>query len=306
MTVKTAKAPTKKTKTTKTVKSAKTSKPKATVVAAVKSKKPEAPIKSADKKVDDKRSLRLWNVRLGVVLLLLAIAVVVAGNSTSVPLTMQYLTKDGLASEVAGHEVLAPAIRHIWDVQVSWIVAKMLAIFGIVYLLAATLLRKRYEAWLDSGVNVLRWLGFGLGGGVAMVAVATLSGVSDVSMLTLIVGSVILAAVLALAVELLGSGRRLRRLLGIGAILAIFFPWLVLARSAAGVVMYDGAMPTYLYFVYAVVTLLVVAVGLALYMRTKQRGRWASTFYTERMFIFLGFLVSVVLALQIFSGALQP
>jgi hypothetical protein len=302
MTAKTAKAPTKKTKTTK---SAKTSKPK-TVIAAAKPAKSEAPIKTVGKKVDEKRSLWLLNLRLGVILLILAVAVVVVGNSTAVPVTMQYLVRDGLASEVAGHEVAAPAVRHMWDVQVSWIVAKVLAIFGIVYLLAATLLRKRYEVWLDNGINILRWVGFGLGGGVAMVAVAALSGVSDVSTLTLVLGSVIVASILALSVELLGSGRRLRKLLGIGAILAVFCPWLVLARSAAGVVIYDGTMPAYLYYVYAVVTLLVVAVGLALYMRTKRRGRWASTFYAERMFIFLGFLASVVLALQIFSGALQP
>ena len=299
MTAKTAKAPTKKPKLAK----AKAAESKA---AATKVKPEVSAAKTAEKKVDHKRSLRLWNLRLGTVLLLLAIAIIVFADSQSAPVTMQYLAKDELASEAAGQDVLAPAIRHLWDVQISWLVAKFLAIFGVMYLLVATLLRKRYEAWLERGVNNLRWVGFGLGGGTAVVVVAMLSGISDVSTLTLMFGAVVLASILASAVELLGPGRKLRRLLGIGSLVAIFLPWIVLARHAVTVPLFDAALPMYLYYVYAVVTLFVVGIGLAVYLRVKQRGKWANTFYAERMFMLLGFLASVVLALQIFAGTLQP
>jgi hypothetical protein len=221
---------------------------------------------------------------------------------------MQYLAKDALATEAAGKSgevVLGPATRHLWDVNVSWLVAKFLLVFGVVLLLAATLLRARYEAWLGRGVNKLRWVGFGLGGGTVFTTVAMLSGVSDVSTLTLVCGSVVLAAVLAAAVELIGPGRRLRRLLGAGAILAVFMPWLILVRTAGSVPMYNGSLPGYMYFLYASLTLLVLAVGLALYLRSKERGKWADTFYTEKMFVMLTLAAAVLPALQIFAGALQ-
>lgn len=239
-------------------------------------------------------------------LLLLAVAVVVFGNSTTASFTTQYLAKDTLSSEAAGHEVLATATRHLWDVNLSWLVAKLLVIFGVVFLLAATLLRKKYEAWLDRGVNALRWVGLGVGGGAVFTTVAMLSGVSDVSTLCLIFASVALAGLLTATIEFVGPGRHVRRLLAIGALVAVFVPWLIFVRTAGAVVMFDGSLPMYMYYLYASGTLLVVAVALATGLRIKQRGKWADTFYTERMFMVLTFIVATIPALQIFAGALQP
>lgn len=254
---------------------------------------------------DSKRSLRTWNLWLGAVLLVLAVAVVAAGGSSSVPLTVQYLSKDALASEAAGGgTVLAPAIRHLTDVHVSWLVAAFLVITGLVFLLAATLWRKRYEAWLDRGVNKLRWAGLGLAGGVAVATVAMLGGVSDLATLLLIFGSVVLAGAFAAALELLGGGRRLQRLLAAGAMAGFALPWFGLVANVAGVLRYNGSLPTYLYYVCAVVTLWFVAIVLATYFRNRQLGKWADTFYTERAFMLLGFSAVVVLALQIFTGVL--
>lgn len=299
MTAKAAKAST--TKKTKTVKpkSAAASKPKTTKVAATVAKP------SARKWANN--SLGAWNLRLGILLVVLAIAVVVAGGNETVPLTTQYLARDALASqaEAAGGDVLAPATRHLWDVNVSWLVAKFLLVFGVVYLLAATVLRTRYEAWLVRGINKLRWVGFGLGGGTVFTTLAMLSGVSDVTTLSLVCGSVVLAALLAAAAELIGAGRRMRKLLAAGAILAVFLPWLLLVRTAGAVPMWGGSLPMYMYFLYASVTFIVVAVGLALYMRVKQRGKWADTLYTEKMFVMLSLAAAVLPAMQIFAGALQ-
>lgn len=302
MTVKTAKAPAKKTKTTtkSAVKSA--PKPKLAPVS-----KPE--IAAADKTASKRKPIdpRAWNFRLGLVLLAEAVAVVTAGSSKTVELTTQYLAKDTLASEALGKEVLSAASRHLVDVRLSWIIAAFLLVFGATYVLTATLWRKQYQSWLERGVNKLRWVGFGLGGGVAVAAVAMLSGITDVSTLGFTVGSFVLAGLLATAVELVGDGRKpLRRLLGLGAVLAVFLPWLTFVRTAAAVPMYNGTLPAFMYYVYAVLTLLLVAVILAVVMRVKRRGKWADTKYAELMFVVLGFVGATVLALQVFAGALQP
>jgi hypothetical protein len=298
MTAKEAKVPPKKTKNTK---------PKAAKPATARANKPEAVANKPkpEGKVNGVSNLRMWNIRLAIVLLAEAAAIVIAGSSKTVELTTQYLSKDVLGSEVAGREVFAAATRHVADLPLAWAVAAALAALAATYLLAATVWRKRYEAWLKRGVNVLRWVGLGVAGGAMFTLVAMLSGVSDASTLTLAFGSVLLAALLAASVELIGAGRRLRRFLGVGALAGVFLPWLIFARNGSGVAMYGGDMSAYLYYTYATVTLLLVAVSLALYFRVKKRGKWADTLYTEKMFIGLSFIAVTVLAMQIFAGALQ-
>jgi hypothetical protein len=69
--------------------------------------------------------------------------------------------------------------------------------------------------------------------------------------------------------------------------------------------MYDGTLPGYMYYLYASLTLLVVAVALGLYMRLNLRGKWADALYTEKAFMGLILAAAVLPALQIFAGALQ-
>ncbi len=291
MTAKIAKASTKKTKTVKSkAKSAEASTKLAAVV----------------KKTDGKKSLGLWYLRLGIVLVALAVAIVIMGKSTTVPVTVHYLAKDVLATEAAkGQEVLAPAMRHLFDVRLSWLVAKFLVLLAASYLLVATVWRKKYESWLDRGINPMRWVGLGVGGGAALTTVVMLSGVSDVSELMLVFGSIVLAALLAGATEVIGRERMVRRFLCIGAVVAAFLPLLILVRTAGSVPLFNGALPIYLYFVYGAVALFAVLMGVATYLSNRKTGKWASVFYAERVFIGLGFLASVVVALLIFAGALQ-
>lgn len=307
MTANTAKASTKKAKTTK----AKAAKPKvATARAATRTAKSAAPkappariLKAGEKKPPFDR-FRKWNLWLGIVLVAEAVAVLASGGPKAVELTTQYLAKDGLASEAAGSGVFSAATRHLVDINISWIVAGFLVVFAAGFLLAATVWQKKYEAWLARGVNKLRWAMLGIGGGMAVATVALLSGATDVVVLLLISGIVALACAFAAALELLGPGRRLSRLLAAGAVTGLVLPWLFFAVTVAGALKYGGSVPPYLYFVYAVVTLWFVAIGLATHFRVTQKGKWADTSYTEKMFMGLGFGVATVLALQISAGAL--
>jgi Heliorhodopsin len=253
-----------------------------------------------------RQTLRKWNMWLGLGLIAEALAVLLLAGGQTVPLTMQYLATDTLASDAAGHEVLAVATRHLWDVPLAWVVAKFLVLFAIVYLVAATVWQGRYNAWLERGVNKLRWAAFGLGGGVMAVAVAMLSGITDLAYLVLISGSVLVACAVALAVGLLGLGRRLRKLLVIIALIAAVLPVVAILSAIVGTLLFNGSLPAFVYYIYASMFLAIVALGLASYFRLRLRGRWADTVYTERMCMVLGFVISSILAWQIFAGALQP
>lgn len=123
--------------------------------------------------------------------------------------------------------------------------------------------------------------------------------------LWLIFGMVVMAGASAMAVELLGPGRNLRRLLAAVAVFGAVLPWLVFAGAMVAGGMFNGSLPNFLYYIYGSMFLLTVAVGLASYFRIKQRGKWADTVYAERMYMLLGFVAVSVLAWQIFAGALQ-
>lgn len=255
---------------------------------------------------EQKRGLRILSLRLGVVLLVLAVAIVVAGSSSTAPLTTQYLAGDALATEAAGgKEMLATATRHLADINVSWLVVKFLVIFAALFVLLPTVWRKYYEAWLDQGVNKLRWVGFGLGAGAMAVAVAMLSGISDLGYLLLIFASLAILGSLSTVVDLIGPGRKLRKYVIITALGAAVLPAVAIGLTLVGTILYGGNLPPYMYFIYASMLLFVAAFVLACILRLRRRGKWADAFFAERGFMLLGFAAAVVLALQIFAGALQ-
>lgn len=261
---------------------------------------------AGQKTEDQKRGLRVLSLRLGIVLLVLAVAIVLAGNSSTAPLTTQYLAKDVLATDAAGgKEVLATATRHLADINISWLVVKFLAVFAALFVLLPTVWRKHYEAWLDRGVNKLRWVGFGLGAGSMAVAVAMLSGISDVGYLLLIFASLAVLGSLSTVVDLIGPGHKFYKYTIIVALCAAALPVVVIGLTMLGALLYGGTLPTYMYFIYGSMLLFVAAFVLACILRLGRRGRWADALFAERGFMLLGFATTVVLALQIFAGALQ-
>lgn len=304
---KTTKSSSKKAKTTK--RAAKPATKPVSVVksaAVTKAEKADAQPIKAPNKTDMNAKLKSLNLWLGLALVVLAVAAVAAaGDATTVPVTTQYLAKDALATEAsASGDVFAAATRHLVDLPVSWMVAKFLLLGAAAYLLAATLWRAKYEAWLERGVNKLRWAGLGVAGGSAVTTAAALGGVSDVATLALIFGSVVLAAVSAAALELLGGTRRLRRLLGAGAIAALALPLVGFALNVFSALKYGSGLPVDMYFTYSLVALWAVAISFAAYFRMSGKGKWADTFYAEKAFAILTFAFLAVLAAQLIAETL--
>lgn len=257
--------------------------------------------------VSDK--LRMWSLRLGVVLLLEAVAIVVFGKAYSLSITTQYLSIDPLATEAAGHQVLATATRHLFAVPMAGVVAAALLLMAAVYILSATLFKARYDAAVVRGSSEFRWLSLGLGGAVMVVAIALLSGVNQAATLPMLAGYMVVGSVAMLVAEVLYANFGAKRFLphvacGLGVV-SFLMPWVVFAKVAASAVLFDGSMPGYLWAIYGTYTLFLLAAGLATHFRIVKRGRFADAIYTECVFLFLGFVAASVLAWQIFAGVLM-
>src|SRR5688572_9803834 len=95
------------------------------------------------------KNLRLWHAVAAVLNLAQAVLILVLSNSFSLPVSSNMLTTDSLSADKA----LVPASRQLFDVRLAWLVASFLVVARLYHLLVATVLNRRYEKVVNSGVN---------------------------------------------------------------------------------------------------------------------------------------------------------
>ncbi len=256
-------------------------------------------------------ALRKWNIGLAALLAVQAVAIAIIGTDKTVSVNTDYLAADPLASGVAGEQVLAVASRILFDVRIAWAVALFLLVFAAVYLLAATVFRKRYEARLQNGMNDFRWLGLGVGGGMLILTVALISDITSVASLLMLLALMAFGGLAVLSAEELNSREKPKNALLPHVVCAIGFGGflvsaLVLALTASGAWMYDGTVPGYLCAIYAVLVIFFVAGFLLTHYRILRRGRLADTVQSEKLFMLFTALFASIPAWQIFAGVLLP
>ena len=261
--------------------------------------------------VEQFQVLRKWNLWLGVVLLLEAVAIIVIGTDRSFPITTQYLAVDTLASEASGGQSLAVATRHLFDIPFAWVVGAFLALFAAGSFVVSLWGRKWYEQRLQAGLNDMRWIIFGVGGAGLLAAVGLLSGIYEVTMLLALKAFMIVGCLGILAAGVIrqragDQETRLSHLIcGVGTA-CIIAPVVILTIVAGGALLYGGHIPGFVYGIYGSVVFFLLAIGAITHFRIVRRGRWADAFTVERAFVILGFLGASIVAWQMFAGALQP
>jgi hypothetical protein len=253
-------------------------------------------------------SLNTWNRSLavlhgaqGVLLLLLA-------SSATFPVTANYLTQDSLASQAAGHPVLAAATRHLFDVNLAYLVVAFFFMSAIAHGLIATVYRKRYETDLSQGMNKARWIEYGISASTMIVAIALLTGVYDLGSLTMIFSLVLIMNLSGLMMEIHNQTTKKTNWLsyGIGCIAGII-PWLVIAGYLASAHAYgSGKIPTFVYWIYGSMFILFASFAVNMYLQYKKTGKWADYLYGERVYMILSLVAKSLLAWQVFFGALRP
>lgn len=256
---------------------------------------------------DDMQRLRKLNLWLAVAFGVQAVAVVLFGGGKTVPVTSQFLSVDSLASESNGHQVLALATRHLFDVRLTVLAAIFLGLFALACLAVATVARPLYEAQLQRGSNMARWIGFSLGGSFIVVALAALSGVSDVATFMLM----IVLTVVGFSLEPLAekfkrarAGTVVPHALCGAAIASAAAPWAMLAISVLGAMLWNGHVPVATYIMYGTSLVLFACWALASHFRVRDQGKWANVLYAEKMYMFLTLAIGTVVAWQVFAGAL--
>lgn len=252
-------------------------------------------------------NLHRWNVRLAVLHALQGVAILVLSVTKTVPVMASYLTLDPVATQTSGKAVLSPAMHHVWDVNLAWLVAIFFFISAAAHTVMATVYRKRYEAELKKGINRVRWIEYGVSASVMMVAIGLLSGVYDLASLLMLFGLTLVMNLLGLAMEVYNQGKREPNWLayGIGCIAGVV-PWIVVTLYLVAANVYGSGVPDFVWGIYASLFLLYTSFAANMFFQYKKKGKWASYLYGERTYMVLSLVAKTALAWQVFAGTLRP
>lgn len=246
------------------------------------------------------RGLFRLNLGVGLAHLVQAGAVLALSNDLAIPVTARFLDNDPVAVLQQGGDVAA---THVVDLPVGLAVAVFLLLAAIDHLLSAGPLRGRYEGMLRQGRNDLRWVEYSVSASLMLVLIAVFVGIWDLAALVALFGiNTTMIWFGALQERFVRPGRGNSRLpFWLGAA-AGAIPWVVI-----GVYLLQdaGAVPTFVFILYAVELLFFWSFGLTQWLQYRQVGRWASYLAGERTYIWLSLGAKSALAWLVFGNVLR-
>lgn len=154
---------------------------KNTKSAAVTKKKP-----AVNKRVTDIVITKTLNIhKLSIaVWLALGVAIVLLMAPVFHPVSLSFVTRDVILSSV-GQNVLVPAERVLFDVDLRWLLGGLLAVPAIYSLLVSTRWKDSYEKAQKARIYMWRWVFFALTGAFMLKIAGLISGVEDLMALKL-------------------------------------------------------------------------------------------------------------------------
>lgn len=267
----------------------------------------EAPV-SAKKPASRFRMLFKLNIWLAAAYALQGIAILVLSAAKYLPVTTTFLSKDELASALADSPVLVSASQHLFDVQVTYLVAAFLFVGAVAHTLIATICRTRYEDGLRSGVSRARWISLAIGIGFVSITVALSVGITNLGTLALLFALSGIMSICGWAAELYRQkNARAAQLVSLVGLKAGFLSLLVIGLALFGAGIWGSAqVPAYLYWIYATMIAYIAILAAAMSLQAKKAGKWADYVYGERVFLVVAFIAQTALAWQVFAGMLRP
>ena len=242
--------------------------------------------------------LRTYNVVMGAVHAVQAVAVLALSNDFSLPVTATYLTGPPGAAE--------PELTALYDVRLGWGVATFLAMSALAHwVVASPGVFGWYAANLRRGRSPARWLEYSVSASVMIVLIAQLNGISDAAALLALFGvnaSMILFGWLQEHYEDPGSGGWLPFVFGC---IAGAVPWLAVVLYVTSPGSSSAASPPG--FVYGIVVSLFVLFNIFAVnqlLQYKQVGRWRDYLFGEYVYVALSLVAKSALAWQVFAGSL--
>ncbi len=229
-------------------------------------------------------------------------------KDTAYTLVHGYMVRDQILSQLADTSVFAPAVRNLAELQIRWLLVATLATAAVLTALKLTKFRKRYEDEVKSGVSPMRWAETGIVGALLITIVAFLSGVTDIMVIKLLAGFVILSAVLNWLSERQNKGARKADLTTYWlAVIAAAIPAVYILIVAITTLIYGMIRaPWYVYVLYLIT---VASFVMLLKNRRKQLAatdkRWKDNAFVEKRHAIISTATTILFAVVLIVGLLD-
>jgi hypothetical protein len=267
----------------------------------------ESDARPASIPLDKARSLRRWNLVLGVLHAIQGIAITALSFAkdpiVTAPVVSSYLKFDPVA------RTLVPDQRALFEMPIGPAVALFFFLSAIAHLTLALPARRWYEEHLARGQNPARWIEYALSSSVMIVVIAALTGIQEIGTLIAIFGANAAMNLFGWSMEAANEGRsKVQWLHYVFGCIAGIVPWLVIGAALVTAATEPGAAPIPGFVIAIFVSLFVSFNVFALNMifQYRRRGRWADYLYGERVYMLLSLFAKTLLAWQVFSGTLAP
>jgi len=240
-------------------------------------------------------SLRRWNIGLGFVHAIQAVAVLALATAFALPVTASFL---------AGPPGTPPdAPTTLFEVSVAWGVALFLLLSaGFHWLVSAPGVFGRYVSGLEAQHNYFRWAEYSLSSSIMIVLIAMITGISDIAALI---------GIFAANAAMIFFGAVQERYEKPGGSLWPFWmgcvvgiaPWL-----AVGVYLVSPGSaaepPAFVYAIFVSLFIFFNIFAINMWLQYRRIGRWRSYTFGEASYFILSLVAKSALAWQVFAGTL--
>jgi hypothetical protein len=239
--------------------------------------------------------LRWWNLIVGLILALQALAIALLTNGFTLPVTATFMTGPP-GSEVSLHT--------LFDFPLGWGVFAFMAISAAaLFIIAMPGVFEWYKANLLRNRNYGRWIEYSVSSSLMIVLIAMITGISDVAALIAIFGvnaAMILFGLLMEKYESPGKPDWLAYWFGC---FAGIVPWIGIAIYLWGPGV-DASPPGFVYGIFVSLFLFFNVFALNMVLQYKQVGPWRDYVFGEKVYIVLSLTAKALLAWQVFSAVL--
>ena len=242
------------------------------------------------------RSLRKWNLAMGILDVIQGIIMLALTNNFTVPIYTNFL-KAGYYPPQYNYNV-------VYNLPMGPAIAGFLFISALAHLCVATFGYKWYVSKISTGINPARWIEYAISSSLMIVIIACLSGFSEL-------GGLLLLAAANAAMNLFGLMMELHNqttpktdwtafILGsiVGAI-----PWVVVIMYFIGATSQNASgVPTFVYAAIVMLLIFWVTFPINMILQYRKRGRWSNYLFGEKVYILLSLTSKSILAWIIFFG----
>ena len=244
-------------------------------------------------------SLRRWNVGVGGIHLLQALAIVALSNDFAIP--VQAKVQDGPPGTALTID------KVFFDLRFSVAIALFLLLAAADHLLMAA---PRVEGWYRSnlarGINPARWAEYAVSASLMIVLIAMLPGITN---LYALIGLFAVNAAMILFGWLMEQLNRPDRhtttwwAFIFGCVVGIV-PWIAITIALVNSQSEGDGVPGFVYGIFVSLFVLFNCFALNQWLQYRRRGRFADYLYGEKVYLVLSLVAKSALAWQVYAGTL--